>query len=165
MWRGKILSTCLECEWGTVNSRRSGRKRKTPCPVIFQDCEPTRRAGESRRGEGSSDKPPCCQVSLAVLLANKGVNFIYMCIHMCLIFPFPLAAPGRCVSRAAWWHRCTVTCGPGITRPDLAISLGQSVKWSWRLFLLSRCTSRFFLLLSLCPQRCKLSLQELSLST
>lgn len=34
--------------------------------------------------------------------------------------------------------------GRGITSSDSAISLGQSAKWSWRLFLLSRCTSSFF---------------------
>lgn len=143
MWRGKILSTCLECEWGAVNSRRSGRKRKITCPVIcFQDCEPTRRSGARQPGgRGPRDKSPCCGTSLAVLLVNNAGNFIYTYIDAILRFPSPwplltgawAGVPGSCT---VMWG-----CRKGITYSSLAISLGQSVKWSWRLFLLSWCTS------------------------
>lgn len=79
-------------------------------------------------------KPPCCGTSLAVLLARNGANSIHTSM------PLPASPPlGRSwgwASRSAWELQ-----EKGITYSSLAISSGQSVKWAWRLSLLSRCSS------------------------
>lgn len=100
------------------------------------DLLPGLRAHAPPRGRGGpGTNPPCRGTSLAVLLVNNDGNFIYMYLDAIPCFPSPRPL------LAGAWAGVPGSCRKGITYSSLAISLGQSVKWSWRLFLLSQCTS------------------------